>query len=350
MYKVLSILSILFLLLTTSVAAQSIAIDMVPVGNLYNAPDATDYGEVDYSYQIGKCEITAGQYTAFLNSVARTSDTYGLYNTSMWTGAAGCKIQQTYSNGTFAYSVAANYANRPVSYVSWGDAARFCNWLSNGQLNTGAEDLTTTEDGSYYLNGATSSSALMAVTRKDGASYVIPSENEWYKAAYYDPNKNGIGNGGYWLFPTKSNAAPNHVYPSLGTNSANWYDYYDPHNNGYTLNGPPYTTEVGSFSNSKSAYGTLDQGGNVEEWNEAVVSVYPAAPPSSRGLRGGSYNSGAGSLMPADRNIQGEVTLETPDIGYRLAYAPEPGSLIIILSAMLPIIISKKLIFKNWHF
>jgi formylglycine-generating enzyme required for sulfatase activity len=346
MYRVLSILSVLYLFVTTSVAAQSIAIDMVPVGNPYNAPDTTGYGEVDYSYQIGKCEITAGQYTAFLKAVATSGDPYGLYNANMAT-SLGCGIQQSNLSGTFTYSVADNYFRRPVNYVSWGDAARFCNWLGNGQLNTGAEDLTTTEDGSYYLNGAISTSALMAVNRKDGASYVIPSENEWYKAAYYDPNKNGVGNGGYWLFPTMSNAVPSNVYPSSGTNSANFYDIY---NDRYTLSGPPNTTEVGSFFNSKSAYGTLDQGGNVWECNEAMISVAPSMPPDSRGLRGGSWIDSVGDLPSTFRTIQGNVTGESNGIGFRLAYVPEPGSYIIILSAMLPIIISRKLIFKNWHF
>jgi formylglycine-generating enzyme required for sulfatase activity len=42
--------------------------------------------------------------------------------------------------------VVADWADRPVNYVSWGDAARFANWLHNGQPS-GAQDLTTTEEG-----------------------------------------------------------------------------------------------------------------------------------------------------------------------------------------------------------
>ena len=87
---------------------------------------------MDHAYAIGKYEVTAGQYTEFLNAKAKT-DTYGLYNTNMWSDTYGCKIQQTGSSGSYAYSVAADYANRPVNYVSFWDAARFTNWLHNGQ-------------------------------------------------------------------------------------------------------------------------------------------------------------------------------------------------------------------------
>ena len=55
-------------------------------------------------------------------------------------------------------------------------------------------------------------------------TYFIPSENEWYKAAYYDPTLNG-GTGGYWTYPTKTNTAPVNILSSIGTNNANFYDY-----------------------------------------------------------------------------------------------------------------------------
>jgi formylglycine-generating enzyme required for sulfatase activity len=76
--------------------------------------------------------------------------------------------------------------NHPVTHVSWGNAARFTNWLHNGQP-TSAEGPGTTETGAYALNGATSNDDLLAVSRSAGAKWFIPSEDEWYKAAYYDP-------------------------------------------------------------------------------------------------------------------------------------------------------------------
>ena len=142
-----------------------------------------NFGGVDHVYAIGKYEVTAGQYAEFLDAVAAT-DTYSLYDARMSTHAEGCKIERTGSPGSYTYSVEPDWANRPVNFVSWGDAARFANWLHNGQP-TGAQDLSTTEDGSYFLDGMTQDHQLEDVVREPDASWVIPTENEWYKAAYH---------------------------------------------------------------------------------------------------------------------------------------------------------------------
>ncbi len=112
--------------------AQAVTIDWVTVGNPGNANDNTGLGSVSKEYRIGMYEITAGQYTEFLNAVAAT-DTYGLYITYMWSESHGCKIERAGNIGTYTYSVAPDWANRPVNFVSWYDALRFCNWLHNGQ-------------------------------------------------------------------------------------------------------------------------------------------------------------------------------------------------------------------------
>ena len=108
------------------------------------------------AYNVGKFEVTTGQYTEFLNAVA-AADTYGLYNTNMDTAAYefGCNIKRAGSAGAYTYSVAADWEDRPVNYVNWGDAARFANWLTNG-MPTGAQDATTAENGSYDLSGSQS--------------------------------------------------------------------------------------------------------------------------------------------------------------------------------------------------
>jgi sulfatase modifying factor 1 len=306
-------------LLGSSVLA--INIETVPVGNPGNADDThgDGYGGVDYVYNIGKFEVTAGQYTEFLNAVA-TTDTYGLYFRAMdsLTG-----IWRSGSAGSYTYSVDPDWANRPVNYVDWGDAARFCNWLENGQP-TGAQDLTTTEDGSYYLNGATSIPALQAVTRKKGAVWVIPTEDEWYKAAYYD-GPNAV----YYDFPTGTDATPSNdlIEPDPG-NNANFL--IDP--NDYTIGSPYSRTVVGEFENSESPYGTFDQGGNVWEWNEAIV--YNG---TSRSERGGGFYNGVGGLRSAVSGYSNPANVAN-GTGFRVALVPEPATLSILVFGCLTLL------------
>ena len=133
----------LMLLMST---AQAVTIETVPVGNPGNAEDTRygdpGYGDVDYEYNIGKYEVSAGQYCDFLNAVADT-DTYGLYNGNMWSSGYGCKIQQSGDPESYTYSVAADYADRPVNYVSWYDAVRFANWMTTGNTESGVYNTST---------------------------------------------------------------------------------------------------------------------------------------------------------------------------------------------------------------
>ena len=306
-----------------STAQATVVIDTASVGNPGNVADTryvpSGRGAVAYTFDMGKFEITAEQYTAFLMAVAGT-DTYGLYNTFM-SSEYGCGIQRGGQPGNYTYTVASDWAHRPVNYVSWGDAARFANWLYHGQP-TGGQNLGTTEDGSYYLNGATSNTALLAVTRKANATWVIPSEDEWYKAAYHQKD---AATERYWDYPTGTNDHPGNALldPDPG-NNANF------HLNGdYTIGGPYWRTEVGDFEKSASPYGTFDQGGNVYEWNETLWY------PSYRGARGGAYaDEGDGTLRAQYSNF-GAPTLEVYSFGFRVAAVPEPASLTMLALGLL---------------
>ena len=262
-----------------------------------------------------------------LNAVA-DEDTYALYNTNMDYDAnpnQGCNIKRTGSSPNYSYSIGAEWADRPVNYVSWCDAARFANWLHNGQPE-GAQNLTTTEDGSYYLNGATSDAALLAVVREPHASWVVPTEDEWYKAAYH---KNDGVTGNYWDYPTSSDIAPSNA---LGTPT-------DPGNNAtynYTIGSPYYRTEVGDHENSDSPYGTFDQGGNVWEWDEAVISGY-------RGLRGGSFNDTGNSLHASSRDDRyADPAHEVNNVGFRVSEVPEPATIVMLALGSVGILRRKK--------
>jgi hypothetical protein len=309
-----------------SAASAAINIETVPVGNPGNAADThgAGYGSVAYSYNIGKYEVTARQYTAFLTAVAAT-DTYGLYNTDMDTSVYpyGCNIKRAGSAGNYTYSVASDWANRPVNLVSFGDAMRFANWLHNGQP-TGAQGLNTTEDGAYYLNGATTNDQLQAVTRKTGWQWAVTSKDEWYKAAYH---KNDGNTGNYFDYPTGSDSVPsNDLTTPDGGNNANFYE------SGYTIGSPYYRTEVGEFELSESPYGTFDQGGNVWEWNEAIDGVGGAF----RGLCGGAFQDRSYDLhvevilhsVPTDEyNNLGQTSLHR---GFRVSEVPEPATMSLL--------------------
>ena len=156
-------------------------------------------GSVGYHYNIGKYEVTAKQYCDFLNAKAR-ADTYGLYNSSVDAGvnSYGCGIKRSGDSGNYTYSVADDWANRPLNWVSYWDACRFANWLGNGQGNG------DTETGAYTLNGYNDDDGSW-IQRNAGATWAVTSEDEWYKAAYY---KGGGTNAGYWLIPHEEQRSP----------------------------------------------------------------------------------------------------------------------------------------------
>ena len=297
---------------TLSIPPSAPFIELVDVGNPGNTADtATTYGAVSYAYKIGKYEITLAQYAAFLNAVAKT-DIYGLYITSMATDLNVAGITRSGSSGSYTYTVFGS-GNRPVTYVSWFEASRFTNWLANGQP-TGAQGNTTTENGTYTLNGATSGVNFTKNATNPNTSaaptYWIPSEDEWYKAAYYDPTKGGSN---YWLYPTKSDTAPGNN--GLGTNRANYNNgVYSVTQSAINSGSQNYLTDAGAFGiNSASYYGTNDQGGNAMELNDTVIG-------SKRGLRGGYWVSNSSGLQSLAR-LDNDTNAKSQSVGFRVAAA-----------------------------
>jgi formylglycine-generating enzyme required for sulfatase activity len=308
--------------LLAQTSSAQITIPTVLVGNSGNASDSTSYGGVNYSYYMGTYEVTISQYTAFLNAVAKT-DTYSLYNSQMASDLQIAGISRSGIAGNYSYT-AINDGNKPVTYVSWFDGARFSNWLQNGQP-TGLQGAGTTETGAYTLNGAISG---VAIARNANANVFLPNENEWYKAAYYDPALNS-GSGGYWAYPTRNNSIPNSRNGSASDpNSANFFrddGIANGFNGGYAVNNSltapagSALTAAGAFSLAASAYGTFDQGGNVWEWSEAVIG-------GSRGIRGGSWSGSDTSMLSTTRSSFSPGN-ESSIIGFRIAEVPEPTTI-----------------------
>ena len=294
--------------LITPASADPITMAWSPVTNSGNAVDPlTGLGSVPYNYSIGTYDVTNSQYTAFLNAKDPSgANTLDLYYADMGLSAAygGISFNVTAPNGS-KYSVISGDGNHPVNNETFFDAIRFANWMNNGQGNG------DTETGAYTLLGGTPTpSNADTIARNAGATVFIPSENEWYKAAYYNP-----ATSSYYQYSTSSNTVPTATSPPGSVNAANY---------GNSVNGP---TNVGAYTLSASPYGVFDMGGNVWQWDETSLRGG-----SFRGTRGGAFDD----TDPADLSTAaGEIGFyaNTPiaDDGFRVAmiptgWVPEPSS------------------------
>lgn len=308
-------------------AAPLVSIDTVLVGSPGNAAasatnvtfdpnrysDARGYGAVAYAYRIGRTEVTIAQYKAFLDAVAAVpSADYlaALWNENMQSDANCAGISRSGSGTTadpYVYAIVSGSENHPITYVSWFSAARFVNWLQNGA--TASAD---TETGAYPLNGATDG----LVPRNANAAWWLPSEDEWYKAAYYSPALNG-GTGGYTLYANQSNTLAANVVGTAG--GANYNNgVYATTQQPIKLPNQNYLTDVGAYAGSVSYYGTFDQSGNAWEWTDTVVSG------SNYRIRNGSWIDQNEALLSAAASLSAPPTTQLFDIGFRVAAVNPP--------------------------
>jgi formylglycine-generating enzyme len=316
------------------------SLSFVPIGDANNQPDpSTTHGAVDHAYQMGTYDVTVGQYCQFLNAVAK-NDTYGLYSSYMATGITSqdnftgpqisrINITRSGSPGSYSYTVGGTYnqaANCPIFDVTWGAAARFANWLQNGQpkFEEGVlgEVPGSTETGAYTLNGINTNFGLLHVTRNPGAAYFIPTLDEWYKAAYY---KGGGSNAGYWVYPTQSDTMPGNVLSSTTPNTANYYTCLT-----CSTDVVNELTQVGIFAASPGPYGTYDQGGNVNQWMETSTAD------SMYNTRGGDWQHYGTALAAGAGGYDTVPTMAASIVGFRLGASvsvPEPGTIALLLAA-----------------
>ena len=327
-------------LLLCAAAAEAVEMQYVPVGHAGNAADpVTGQGAVPYAYWMGKYEVTNAQYADFLNAKAK-SDPLNLWNPNMQFEAIG-GINRSGAEGNFSYAPKPGQGNHPVGWVTWYDAARFTNWLHNGQGNG------DTETGAYTFPQATPNPNA-GITRNPGALVFIPTRDEWYKAAYYDPGK--PGGAGYWRYPTRSDASPHSDQPP-GTQApdparvANWFKndgVANGYNDGYAVSGsteypfsPTPLTEVGAYTLAGGPWGAFDMGGNVAEFDERLRV---AGVQLRRGVSGGSFAEGSGGVGEHDNLLNahfGRVEIhplsEIGAVGFRVAsIVPEPGAAMIL--------------------
>ena len=311
-------------------AASAVTIATVPAGSPGNAPDPATgslYGAVSYNYRIGTYDVTNAQYVEFLNAKASAADPFGLWNTQMAPGNLEGAISRS-GSGPYSYAVSPALANKPVA-ATWFDAVRFVNWLTNGQGNG------DTEAGTYVITNWNNNFGTVQVpdvtTRMNWANtnalhWLMPSESEWYKAAYYNALK-----GTYYTYPFQSNSLPAALHPPGNANSGN----FDEIN---FANGS-YFTDVGAYPQSVSPFGLFDMGGNIGQWTDALdVSGLPI-------WRGGDFGRYAGPGASLSAAVSRFLLSPVGFNGFRVASVgsvPEPGSIVLASLGVVGLLIFSK--------
>jgi hypothetical protein len=242
--------------------------DFVTIGGAGVAADTTGYGAVNYSYQISRYEVTGAEFA---------------------TAAAADSRVGNYSSDA---------ANAPAYYVSWYESAMYCNWLTSGDAYSGAYQF----DGSGNYLGTDRASAISTY----GTVYALPTEDEWYKAAYWTGNESDL----WSLYASGTDTTP-----TWGT-TAGW-NYRDG-TYGYAYGMDTWAVGYGAQEQN----GTYDMMGNVSEWIEDTYNS------SKNVLRGGSYGFDASKLGSSSRG-GGYSDFEYSDVGFRVVMIPEPSTFLL---------------------
>lgn len=193
-------------------------------------------------------------------------------------------------------------SDHPVVMLSWEDAVRYCNWLSE---KDGLEP-------AYVLRGG-----AFRLADPETTGYRLPSEAEWAWASRYN------GGRGEQRYPWGDRMPPEAGSGNFADQSARSLvaNVLEGYSDGY-----PVTAPVGSFR--PSTLGLHDLGGNVAEWVNDIYTVYAAGGAllvDPRGPAGGQHHVIRGSgwrhasiseLRYAYRDFGDQGRL---DVGFRLA-------------------------------
>jgi formylglycine-generating enzyme required for sulfatase activity len=241
----------------------SYGFDFVTIGGLGNPGnpggpngELVGRGGVDYAFRISKLEITSSQWLEFLNTYSGAL--HDPYNFMFVQG--GFEPDPNYTGPGLRWRLLSPQSGDwPVFGLSWRNAARYCNWLHNQKVPT----LAALDSGAYDTSTWGSGPGGTFLDQHEhlpGAKYWIPTLDEWIKAAYWDPNRYGAGQGGYWLYPNSSDQPLSTGAPGQGQTSAG-------------LLGPvpdPGHVPLGAYPTEVSPWGLLDLSGGGGEWTEGV--------------------------------------------------------------------------------
>lgn len=287
--------------------SNSFSIAFVSVGNAGNQGDPNARGQiggVPYNYRISTYEISQGQ------------------------------IDMASAGGLQGVTAGAWSADQPAAFLKWYEAAAFANWLNTSTGNVPAYNLT-------YNGGSDNSSWVMSLWspedawqnggqnlyRNKNAHYFLPSDDEWFKAAF---QMNDGVTANYWNYPTASNSAPTPVASGTAAGTAVYAQ---------SLTAPPADVNQ---AGGPSAYGTVGQGGNVWEWMETSSTGSNTVPYADRTLMGGSSQDQSQVLQATNMTpFNANPAFEDTYIGFRVASAevgigivPEPSTYCLGLTGM----------------
>jgi len=300
-------------------AQGEVTFDLVTITDPGNAPYQTtpDWryvngrGAVDYEYRIGRLEITTAQWLPF---VQLFWDDLGTINPSYW--GADLLPDRTWALRTDV----PDPGMLPCEGISWEEAAMYVNWLHNGQRS----DLASTQSGVYDTSTFTLNPDFTfnhQLEPAPGAKYWIPSLDEWLKAAHYDPDKDGPGQGGWWQFVNSSDAAPVPGLPGQGDTTA----FVD------LTPRELWDVPLGAYPHVQSPWGLLDLSGGTLEW--ATDDYY------GWGTNIVANGTWAGFNIPPE-NLDDIIYYATQEPrtfrgGLRIASAviPAPAGLVVLLGA-----------------
>lgn len=262
-------------------------IEFVKIGNPGNAADDTGLGAVAYNYNIGKYEVSR-EMIIKANSEAGLGIDFTYFSAPNW-----------------------DAPKMPAGGITWHEAARFVNYLNTSQGHQAAYNFDS--NGAFQNWGTGQYNGSNQFRHKD-AVFFLPSADEWYKAAFFDPNKQ-IG-GGYYIFATGSDVLP--VPTSGGT---------DPGSAVY--GGQPGPAEIDN-AGGLSPYGTMAQSGNFWEWVESANNQINDDPTENRELHGGAWGSTSEAISKGSRGPNPpDFTLD--GFGFRVASVPEPSALSLLV-------------------
>jgi hypothetical protein len=286
---------------------NSFGIEFVTIGDPGNADDTVGSprpgGSVEYVYRIGEYEISRDMVDK-----ANREGNLGIVLNTMTSVTGGPR------------------SDMAAAGMSWNEGARFVNWLNISEGFLPAYKFAT-QPGDAGYNANFNNNLLWQADdpgfdatnrfRNRQARYVLPSVDEWHKAAFYDPNVNG-GTGGYWNYPTGSDSVPTPVTSGTDVGTAVY--------NQSLAQGPADITQAGG----RSPYGVMAMAGNTQELEETTFDLLNKNVSGGRGVRSGRWNKDA-SFFSASFRGGASGNTSTPggsgNMGIRVASIPEPPPL-----------------------